>query len=624
MGITLLPDAPFYTGGALSDLVPSVWPCAINGRPYLIDRKHGGWKHESVPLLRQQADQSDAPSDRSVNPESLWRRTSDDWSGGAGQTHRDRDGSNPARFRKSFGVDVWTEGQVSLLPAVDEKRSSSASNLFAAVAGSRLYISDDQTVAYATEITSDSPTFTAVTATHASAVTGLVSTGYRVLIGCSDGIYRTHTGTGAAEKWSSLVTTALAYVKGRVMAAGSGSDKHKVYNVTSDLAGGAIPYAAPSSLFDHPDANFTWVGFAGGDGNRFIYAAGYSGDKSQVYRIGIKEDGTGLDAPVPASPGLPDGEIVRAIDSYLGQILIGTDRGVRFATPSSAGDLTIGALLETGVPCRCFEGQGPHVWFGWEGLDITEFSTGTSTLTGLGRLSLEEFADADRLAPAYASDLMVSGSGSVTSVVTFGGLRFFGVAADGFYAEETSVLRSSGVMVSGQIDYRLPDEKVAVYLSVQARDPGDSTHYTGLAVDGGTPVQLVSTADGRFNCNEARGRSFEWTLALLRDPVATTSGPTVYTVVVEGYPTTRTARLITVPVILADTFDVDGEIRDGYSPTLERSEIRSLRDSRDVIVLQEYADRYSVVVDDWEWEPERATADGSDVCGTLVVKMKEL
>lgn len=622
-GITLLPSAPFYEGGALSPLVPDIWDCALAGRPYMLDRQSGEWKHESVPLLRQQADSSDAPSDQSINPESLWRRSQDDWQGGAGQLHRDREGASARRFRSSFGIDVWTEGQISLLPATDEKKSTSDANLFAVVAGTRLYVAHGQGVFHTSDIDPDSPTFTTVTSTHASAVTGLVSTGFRVLIGCSDGIYRTNTGTNAAEKWSALVTGALAYVKGRVMASGVSSDKHKIYNVTDDLAGGAVPYSAPTALFTHPDANFTWVGFAGGPGNQHIYAAGYSGDKSLIYKIPLKDDGTGLDAPIVAAQ-LPDGEVVRSIGEYLGQILLGTDEGVRFASPGSGGDLTVGALLDTGSPCRCFEGQGPHVWFGWEGYDAE--IPNVATQIGLGRFSLEEFAAADVVAPAYASDLMVTGTGAVTAVVTFDGRRFFAVAGDGFYAEEPSSLTPFGLVTSGQIDYRLPEDKVAMYLTVHHQSDDGGSHRASLAVEGGEAVELAthSTADTRFLCGEARGRSFEWTLAIFRDGSDVTVGPTVLTVMLEGYPTTRTVKVITAPLLLADTYDTRGGVVSGFSPTEERAFLRGLRDSRRVVPYQEYRDRYSVVVEDYVWVPSHVPEGLLDPCGTWLAKLKEI
>lgn len=622
MGLTLSLDAPLYEGTSTSTEVPGKFPCALAGRPYLIDTaRDGDWRHESIEMIRQQADQSDAPGDQSLNPESLWRRTADDWSGGAGQRYRDRPDSSATRFRTSFGLDVWTEGEVSLLPATEEWEGSSDSNLFLAVAGARLYFTEGQATKY---VTSLGGSVTTVTSTHASAVTGLASTGFRVLIGCSDGIYRTNTGTSAAEKWSSLVTSALAYVKGRVMAAGASASKHILYNVTDDMGGGAVPYAAPSALFTHPDSNFTWVGFAGGPTSQHIYAAGYSGDKSLVYKVPLKDDGTGLDAPIVAAE-LPDGEVVTGIASYLGFVLIGTDQGVRFATSGSGGDLTLGALLVTGSAVRCFEGQGPHVWFGWESYDpdLSGDGAGVGPFSGLGRLSLESFASTDNLAPAYATDLMSDGVGNVTAVTTFDDRRVFAVAGQGFFVEvDDGELVGFGVLTSGLIDYRLADAKVALFLTVHS---DDGTIRAGLAVDGGAEVELatVSTSDERFLCGEARGRSFEWVLALFKDGSDDTAGPTVQSVVFESEPTARTVEWLFAPFLLHETLSV-GDAEVSCSPRREREFVRSLRDSRELVTYQEASDRFSVVVSDFVWAPHDFTADGRDTEGTLLVKMKKV
>jgi hypothetical protein len=486
-----------------------------------------------------------------------------------------------------------------------------------AVAGARLYISEGQVTKFCTTI---GGAFTTVTGTHASAVSALVSTGFRLLIGCTDGIYRTNTGISTAEKWSALVPAALDYVKGRVMASVGAS----IYNVVDDLGGAGIPYAAPAALFTHPDSNFAWVGFAGGPTSQHIYAAGFSGDKSLIYKVPLKDDGTGLDAPIVAAQ-LPDGEIVRSIGEYVGFLLIGTDRGVRFATASDGGDLTLGALLETGSAVRCFEGQGPHVWFGWEDYNALLTAGATALSSGLGRLSLEEFASSDNLAPAYATDLMSTVDGAVQAVVTFAGRRCFAVSAEGFFAESATVLASVGLVRSGLIDYRIPDDKVAMYVTVHHQSEDGGSHRVGLAVDGGAEVELSthSTEDERFLAGEARGKSFEWAVALLRDSGDTTQGPTVQAVVLEAEPTTATVNFIYAPLILHRTLRVmDGEV--ACNPKAEREFIRSLRADRRLVPYQEGPDVYSVIVADFVWTPYHFTDDQGEVEGTMLVKMKQV
>ena len=85
-GVTALTDAPLFTGStaALAD-VPGKYPVALGGRGFLLDLASEQFRAESIPLLRQQADQSEQPGEGSVNPEDLWRRMASTWRLGAGQ-----------------------------------------------------------------------------------------------------------------------------------------------------------------------------------------------------------------------------------------------------------------------------------------------------------------------------------------------------------------------------------------------------------------------------------------------------------------------------------------------------------------------------------------------------------
>ena len=78
-----IPSTPFYRGsggGATSALVPDVFDVSIGGIPFLIDTTQGrGVVYRSIPLLRRSVDQSQTPSERSLNPQGLWRRSFNTW-----------------------------------------------------------------------------------------------------------------------------------------------------------------------------------------------------------------------------------------------------------------------------------------------------------------------------------------------------------------------------------------------------------------------------------------------------------------------------------------------------------------------------------------------------------------
>ena len=120
---------------ATSPLVPGRLPVAIEDHAYQIEPS--GFRRETVPVLRQQADTSTEPGEMSLNPQGLWRRSQESWHHGAGQEFldgRSEEAADPHRFRSSKGVDVWTRGQVSLLHPSLKVLSTSNTNLFLATA----------------------------------------------------------------------------------------------------------------------------------------------------------------------------------------------------------------------------------------------------------------------------------------------------------------------------------------------------------------------------------------------------------------------------------------------------------------------------------------------------------
>lgn len=603
-----LSESLFTGGGSVSD-VPWKWPIAIGGRPYMIDTKMTeAWRHKGIPLLRQQQDNSTSPSGVSVSSEGVWRAGVDSWHKGAGQNYRDRPDSNEFRFRASKGVDPWTRYQLGLLPATDQKKASVNTNVKLCVAGDRLFCVDGADVTYTTDATVDSPTWTNCTNEPGGTILDIASDGEYVWI--TDGANSYWADASASPPAFNLAgwtgtqdADTLGYVKGRLL---SGHDNTLHFY---DSGGAATAITIPGVL----PSTWTWVGFAGGDGNSVIYAAGYAGDKSQVYRIGLKDDGT-LDVAIPATPGLPDGEIVRAISSYLGFVLLGTDKGVRFAAPGSSGNLQLGPLLETAGAVECFEGQGPHVWFGWKNYD--------STSTGLGRMSLEEFSSAETLAPAYASDLMATAQGAVLSVVTFGGRRYFTVSGSGVWGED-SVKVASGTVQSGRITANVAEAKTVFGVDVRHRSITGGSSTVALSVDGGSFTTLGSalSADGSVPA-EAVGREFEVQFTLAKSG---SDHPVLSSWTLRYYPRVKRQTVRVVPVVLHNAVTLMGGGDESVDVAYERSVLTGHYRDGAVVTVQTADGVFSAVVDDFEWIPHHSTEFGGQAeQGTMVLTLKEV
>lgn len=531
----------------------------------MLDLVNGVFRRSTLPSIRAQADSGALASEASLSRDGLWRRSVETFHRGAGQLTLDREESLPARFNTSKGVDVWTPYELSLLQATDQKRTSANTNLALMPAGARLYLTDGTSVLYTTSITPDSPTWTALTGVSATAASSITSDGYNVWTAHgADWIYSTNTGTGAMSAYvtSGAGVSLVAFVKGRLMAAGSGADKHKVYNI---VAGGAMPAA----LVTHPNTDFTWTAFA--EGQRDIYMAGFSGDKSEIWRIRIKSDGSALDVGFHAVPGYPDGEIIRSLGSYLGYILIGTDKGVRLAQSDTNGDLVVGALIETTAAVSCFEGQGKYAWYGLTNYDATS--------TGLGRANLDR-GELNGTAPPYASDLMATAQGAVTSVATFQSLRVFAVSASGVHAETTTYV-ASGTLDTGQITFGLSEPKTLVTATVRHKpiEAGESVALS-MSVDQGSFTNLGTSStvgatgpSANYTAQNRLAQSCEVRLTLTAGTSSLTT-PEVVRATIRGYPSIGGDEVWEVPLLIGGLLagpggEVFSSARDDFDNILE-------------------------------------------------------
>ena len=602
----------FYTGTGATELVPYTFPVAINGRPYLIDTKSGDFGRQFDARVRDSVDQSTEPGEAAINPQGLWRRSQSSWHYGAGQEYSDTADAENYRFRSSKGVDVWTRGQLSLLPDTTQAYPSANSNLYMATASSRIYGSDGQNIKY----TTDWSTFTTVTSTAASNIYSLASDGYNVFFSYANGdIDQTNAGTSAASAYiTGIEAGVIRYVRGRLMVAGQGADKHRIWNITTTPGSSANN---PSALYTHPNTNFNWVGFAGGQNH--IYCAGYAGNKTLIYKTTIKADGTALDIPTVAGE-LPQGEIVSGIDAYLGYIIIGLTTGFRFCSADDNGNLVIGPLIETGATVTSFAGIGKFVYFGWTNYD--------STSTGVGRMDVSTQISTNQ--PAYASDLMATGQGTVVDIHEFDNEPVFTVAGLGAYRQHSTNKVASGTLETGIYRWGVPDAKFIPKWDLRTQ-PLNGTVAVSVASDSGSfqtvgTQTTVGSLDSTFDGFETKVFEAEARLTLTRSGTDATVGPVVTRWLGRAYAAPLRSQIFSVPVLLHHTVrDKNG--RELYVDVdYELAVLRDLVENPRVVSYQENRDLYSVVVEDVRWRPIQDARNHNewDWNGTCTVIMRSV
>jgi hypothetical protein len=582
------------------------------------------YRRDSVALLRTQADSARTAGESSVSPEIFWRRSFDSWHAGAGQTHADRETSNPYRFRSSKGMDVWDKGELKSLNNVDDKNPASASaNIGLVAAGTRLYAFNGN-ITYFTSSTTGTWSWTAVTGTPANAPAGIASDGKNVWIAHTTAIWKTDTASTAATSFTTSPGgnfTGIWFNKGKLFASTNDGKVHVI-------SGAGVA----TSLIDRSTLGFTWTSSTGAGG--YHYFAGYSGDKSVIYKVTLTAEGTALGAGVAAGE-LPDGELVLHLDSYLGYLIIGTNKGVRFANTDASGYVVIGGLIETGQPVYCSEGQDRFVWFGWGNYDEVS--------SGLGRMDLAEFTST--LTPAYASDLMAgwpalytSGPvtrsaepilGDVKSVVTYNNKRVFAVAAKGIFTElDEKVYQAS--LDTGLISHGIIDNKYAAFLDARLQ-PLVANNVLKLAHSSdsetfetsGSVSQEDSVYTGEFFLGHT-GRNFETRITfgdIVSDPLIG-ADVTCTGFMLRSYPAPKRVSKFSVPVMLFDTINV-GDRDWAGNPGLDFQFLSNLHKRQLPFSYQEGEVSYTVVMDDFQWLPEKRS-NVSGFQGTFVAVLREI
>lgn len=439
---------------------------ATNDRPLI--RRTGQFK-------RDQFDNSPEPGEQSLT--GWWLRSQSSFHLGAGLRFEDAtEETNRFRFEKSEGVDVWTPGEVSLLPTTTLRRSASGVSLcHGAIDGTTDIV-----------LATDGSTLYRVTASASASVTwggtgsilSLTDDGTNYLAANATSIYRgTLAGGAGAALWntgSSSVT--IQWAKQRLMA----GIANKIYELT-----GTGP-TLPTATYTHPNTAWVWTCIS--EGPEAVYASGYAGARSVVLKIALDTQGA-LPALTNATTvaEMPTGEIVHAIYGYLGTFLVlGTSRGVRVAQIGSGGVLDVGPLIETPSPVKALTGQDRYIYAAYS----NGFTDGTS---GLLRIDLGAQLPTGRY--AYTSDLRAHVSGNVGGVTQRGasGTLAFSVDTHGLYEASTDV-EPTGFIRTNRIRFSTLWPKIYKQLSLRTSPPYVGTIAVSTIDQADTEVSLITAS----------------------------------------------------------------------------------------------------------------------------------
>jgi hypothetical protein len=410
------------------------YDCAIAGIPFLTaisDERL--YQRATSPFRKQQFDSQRDPGEQSLS--TWWLRSQSSFHAGEGILFYDplanpystTIASNSYRIKESYGVDIWTQGQVTLLHDVTQGHVTTQEINTNGRTGQHLrsityngtngvllhdgYDIDRISVSGTVEHWVD----------NAAGQTPVYSL-------CDDGKFAywitNDASTGKLEVNKKLLTAATTTAPTVIATASAIAVTNAVIDYVKQrlvFTANNFVYEMPSSatafnqavlVYTHPSTSFTFSSIT--ESGTAIYIAGYEGIKSSIFRFSL--DATTGSMPTLTSAitaaEMPVGEVINKIYEYLGYMMIGTNKGIRVAEIKADGSLTYGPLIvELEHGCYDFAARDRFVWC----------ATGVSTIEpGLIRIDLSN--EIETLRFAYANDLFYDTlKHNITTAVAFFG-----------------------------------------------------------------------------------------------------------------------------------------------------------------------------------------------------------
>ena len=612
-------------------------PVSINGTSFMVDVE--GYSRTTIPVLREQRDTSDEAGEQQLNTQ-MWIRSQTDWSYGAGQQYLDNADSDRRRFYTSSGIDIWTKGEVSLLPKTVDKGNTGNDvimKVFVANGTDYMYVASGTDLYYSTNFDAASPTWTAVTALASPlTIVDFDSDGETIFIAYGSAA-KPHTTTIGTTTQPSALTghssrpDVLRFVSGRLIEADA--------NHIAELAANGQPISG-SLDFEGIEHALSWVDMCAGPTG--VYAAANTDDIGSIFFCSTGTDGL-LNQPAQVAD-LPRGETINAIESYGGLLIMATSKGLRVAVMNQDGSVSYGPVIDEGGPAHSLATDDRFVWWGNHSGQVY-------------RADLSVFTDT--LVPAWAADVVSTGSspGNVTWVARVDGKTYFVDAANGVQGERhDGELVESGTLNVGSVRWNSLFDKVLQTIKADLRatlattgatsyDQSGTTYddsdyiYNGLlsAVSGTLKVKFVTGAGVSLttltlndrtaaNIDYALSDKYDVIFTLERDAANNTVGPVLESWQLQAFPAPTRIDEIVLPLVLRQRVATSR----GHGAALTQDPralydaIRTLMIAKTVVPYKEgnYSD--DVIVDQVQFSADRLADDADWWEGTMTVRLLTL
>lgn len=536
----------------------NVYDVAVAGQPFLLaSTDRYPYQRQTAQYRKQQFDNTNEPGEQTF--EGWWLRSQSSFHLGSGINYLDPiTGDNVQyRFFDSAGVDVWTPGQVTMLPKMDKVASITGSGHM--VGG--IDQLDQDFVIYSSgddlfRIDDDGVETAIAYGGSGSDIHDVIQDGLYYYAVNSTAFYRgdlTGTGaTGSSYYPTNNAKVTAAYVKQRIVA-GIGE---KIVEITQSR-GGTNPDSS-DVRYTHPDTGWTWSAIC--EGPTAIYASGYRGNNSAIYKFTLSTAGAmpTLTQAVTAAD-FPDDEYVMNIATYLGRFMvIGTSKGIRIGILDDNGDITYGPLTyEKALPQQkvqiAFEDRFAYV----------TVSNAIDGFSGVIRIDLSQEVEPGRY--AWAKDLSTEVNGCSCDIAFLGKSGRLVIAMDdeGIFYESTTEKKETGFLETGFIRYGTIEKKHFKLIKPRIATPMFGSIAVSTKVISGDINSIITltnatpalNTDLSTNINQPQEvLAFRFTFA--RSSTDTSKGPEFDGYQVKALPAVNRARQLTVPLLNFD-FETD-------------------------------------------------------------------
>ena len=616
-----------------AERLPVTLTIDADARSYNIDVDQ--YRRTTIPTLREQRDTSDEPGEQSISSQ-FWLRSQTDWSFGSGQKFYDHANSNRSRFSESSGVDVWTEGQISLLPICESKNDTFAwTDVKMKMLGSYMYVAQGTNLYFSNSFNSadaDVNWSTVTALASPQTITDIASDGTNVFIAYGSNRAVATVAVGSTSQPSSLGSHTPDFIRivgGRLFFL-DGSNIAEIASNGNKVSG--------SIDHDLPHAG-TWVTVCSGPVG--FYAAENTNNTGSIKFISVAAADGLLDEPQQVAE-LPRGEEINDMVSYAGILAIATTKGLRIAAmDAGSGSVTYGPVIDDVGEVHSLAADERFVWFGGGSGKVY-------------RADLSRFTET--LVPAWAADIVsvkdsTSGGADATpSTVSFIaralGKTYFVDVANGVQGEKsTGELVASGTLTVGDVSWNSQFDKVLRNIEIRyapsslsstnneysesgVEYSGSSTQYAGASSSAGGSITATVTNDENVSVTTGNlvnktptnittlvpelSEAFKVQLNLTRDSVVT-AGPIIESWKIKAFPAPTRVDEIILPIILktrvATSRGRGSAI--GYDTKAEYNALKTAMANREVITYQEGSQTDTCVIDQIAMSAEKLSDDGN-------------